>query len=152
MKFPYHPKGVCSNHIVKVQVWRKILVAISCNYINSNTTVGICQAHFYGFTLTFSSDQNVCYFILLSFKILHFFKWPSLWIWCYRVLTLEHELTDTQKRSGQDFSMTMAVTAPPYGHYVILKGVRSVALFCEWLQPLTSKEWLTSVMHLILKG
>lgn len=57
-----------------------------------------------------------------------------------RVLTLEHESTDTQKRSGQEFPMTMAATAPPYGHYIILKGVCSVALLCEWLNlwPLKS--------------
>lgn len=33
--------------------------------------------------------------------------------------------------------MTTAATAPPYGYYIILKGVCSVALLCEWLQPLT---------------
>lgn len=39
--------------------------------------------------------------------------------------------------------MTMAATAPPYGNYIILKGVCSVALLCQWLQPLTSEECLT---------
>lgn len=132
--------------------WWLLLFLMLCKYINRNITVGVWQGHFYGFTyIVFLSLRSKCVlFYIICFNI--FWKKDGQ---LYESSAIESfDLGGwINRHSGQSRNFQWPWQLRRHHMAIILlyilKGVSSVALLCEWLQPLTSKECLTSVMCLI---